>query len=72
MRFVAWVERWNLRCAKLGNPAVYDLSAFPWAREIEAGFPAIRAELEPVKKFYAEAQAGPKTASPRSRFRSKE
>lgn len=48
MRLVAWVEGWNLRCSKVGNPPVHDLETFPWAREIEKGFPAIRAELDRV------------------------
>jgi ornithine lipid ester-linked acyl 2-hydroxylase len=48
MSVVAWVERWNLRCSKVGNPPVYDLATFPWAREIEREWPLIRAELDRV------------------------
>ena len=35
MRVVSWIERLNLRSAKFGNPPVYDLDTFPWARELE-------------------------------------
>ena len=35
MAFVAWAERLNLRCSKVGNPPVYDNATFPWAAEIE-------------------------------------
>jgi beta-hydroxylase len=48
MRVVAWIERLNLRSAKLGNPPVYDLATFPWAREIEREWHLIRAELDRV------------------------
>ena len=48
MGFVAWAERLNLRCSKVGNPPVYDNRTFPWAAEIEAEWPLIRAELERV------------------------
>jgi beta-hydroxylase len=48
MAIVAQVERLNLRCARLGNPAFYDKAVFPWAREVERAWPAIRAELEQV------------------------
>ncbi len=48
MRIVAWIERLNLRSAKLGNPPVYDLNTFPWAREIEREWHLIRAELDRV------------------------
>jgi beta-hydroxylase len=48
MAIVAQVERLNLRCARLGNPAFYDKAVFPWAREVERAWPAIRAELEKV------------------------
>jgi ornithine lipid ester-linked acyl 2-hydroxylase len=48
MRLVSWVERLNLRSAKLGNPPVYDNATFPWAREIEREWQAIRAELDRV------------------------
>ncbi|KAH8879154.1 hypothetical protein GQ53DRAFT_855247 [Thozetella sp. PMI_491] len=48
MQIVAWAERLNLKCAKLGNPPVYDNAAFPWVENIERLYPAIRAELERV------------------------
>jgi beta-hydroxylase len=46
MAFVAWAERLNLRYAKLGNPPVYDVAAFPWSAELEREWRAIRAELD--------------------------
>lgn len=48
MAVVGWVERLNLKTAKLGNPPVYDNASFPWIAEIERGAPLIRAELERV------------------------
>lgn len=48
MGIVAWVERVNLKFSKVGNPAVYDHATFPWAREIEREWRAIRAELDRV------------------------
>jgi aspartyl/asparaginyl beta-hydroxylase (cupin superfamily) len=48
MRIVAGVERLNLRLTKVGNPPIYDKAVFPWAREIEAEWKSIRAELERV------------------------
>jgi ornithine lipid ester-linked acyl 2-hydroxylase len=48
MRIVAGVERLNLKLTKVGNPPIYDKAVFPWAREIEAEWKAIRAELERV------------------------
>ena len=50
MQVVAWVERLNLRLSKVGNPPVYDKAVFPWARELEKDWSAIRAELEQVLK----------------------
>jgi beta-hydroxylase len=50
MAVIAFVERLNLKYAKLGNPTVYDNAAFPWAAEIERAAPAIRRELEAVLK----------------------
>lgn len=46
MKLVAWVEKLNLNCAKLGNPPVYDNATFPWAAEIEKEWHLIRAELD--------------------------
>jgi beta-hydroxylase len=48
MRIVAAVERLNLKCSKVGNPPIYDKAVFPWTREIEAEWRAIRAELDRV------------------------
>lgn len=48
MAFVRLAERLNLRFAKLGNPCVYDTSAFPWAAEVERGWRGVREELERV------------------------
>jgi beta-hydroxylase len=48
MRIVAFAERMNVKCSKVGNPPIYDKAVFPWVREIEAAYPAIRAELERV------------------------
>lgn len=48
MAFVAWAERLNLRCSKVGNPPVYDNAVFPWAAEIEGEWRLIRAELDRV------------------------
>jgi aspartyl/asparaginyl beta-hydroxylase (cupin superfamily) len=48
MRIVAGVERLNLRLTKVGNPPIYDKAVFPWAREIEAEWKAIRTELDRV------------------------
>jgi beta-hydroxylase len=41
-------ERLNLRYAKLGNPCVYDNSAFPWVTEIESEWQLIRQELDRI------------------------
>jgi ornithine lipid ester-linked acyl 2-hydroxylase len=48
MAFVAWAERLNLKCSKVGNPPVYDNRTFPWAAEVEREWHLIRAELERV------------------------
>ncbi len=48
MRIVAAVERLNLNCSKVGNPPIYDNAVFPWAKDIEAEWCAIRAELDRV------------------------
>jgi beta-hydroxylase len=48
MRVVATAERLNLKYSRVGNPPIYDKAVFPWAREIEAEWPAIRAELDRV------------------------
>jgi aspartyl/asparaginyl beta-hydroxylase (cupin superfamily) len=48
MRVVAFAERLNVALSKVGNPPIYDKAVFPWAAQVEAAFPAIRAELERV------------------------
>jgi len=48
MAVVAFAERLNLACSKVGNPPVYDNRTFPWAAKVEAAYPDIRAELERV------------------------
>jgi ornithine lipid ester-linked acyl 2-hydroxylase len=48
MRVVAWAETLNRRHAIHDNPPVYDNAVFPWAGNIEAAYPGIRAELEQV------------------------
>ncbi len=47
-KMVDGAERLNLRYAEHGNPPVYDTDAFPWAREVEAEWRLIRAELDNV------------------------
>jgi len=46
MKLVSWVEALNLKCAKLGNPPVYQNATFPWAAEVEKEWHLIRAELD--------------------------
>src|SRR6266571_824952 len=46
--FVAWAERLNLDYSKVGNPPVYDNATFPWVREVEREWRAIRGELDQV------------------------
>ena len=41
-------ERLNLNCSKVGNPPIYDNAVFPWTKEIEREWRAIRAELDRV------------------------
>ena len=45
MRVVAFVERLNVKCSKVGNPPIYDLSLFPWTRTLEQNWRTIRREL---------------------------
>jgi ornithine lipid ester-linked acyl 2-hydroxylase len=49
--FLAMVEaaaRFNRRCARLGDPFVYDPALFPWAADLEVEWRTIRAELDRV------------------------
>ena len=48
MQVVARAERLNLKYSKVGNPPIYDNAVFPWTREVERAWPAIRAELDRV------------------------
>src|SRR5258705_6614938 len=48
MAIVAFVERLNLKPAKLGNPCVHDPAAFPWAAGVEREWRVIRGELDRV------------------------
>jgi beta-hydroxylase len=48
MAIVAFVERLNLKLAKLGNPCIYDRADFPWAAGVEREWRPIRAELDHV------------------------
>jgi len=48
MQIVAGAEKLNLKLSKVGNPAVYDNAMFPWAKDIEREWQAIRAELDRV------------------------
>lgn len=48
MRIVAWAERLNLALSTVGNPPIYDKSAFPWTRAIESEWQQIRIELDRV------------------------
>ena len=47
-RLINRAEGLNLRYSTVGNPPVYDKDVFPWAREIEAEWELIRAELDQV------------------------
>jgi ornithine lipid ester-linked acyl 2-hydroxylase len=46
MSIVQWAEGLNRRFAVHGNPPVYGTTTFPWSKDIEKAYPAIRAELE--------------------------
>jgi ornithine lipid ester-linked acyl 2-hydroxylase len=48
MAIVAFAERLNRRCARLGNPCIYDTAAFPWAARVEREWRAVRQELDCV------------------------
>ena len=48
MAIVAFVERLNLKFAKLGNPCIYDRADFPWAVGVEREWRSIRAELDHI------------------------
>jgi len=48
MAVVAFAERLNLSCARLGNPCIYGNADFAWAANLEREWRAIRAELDRV------------------------
>ncbi len=48
MSVVAFVERLNVSFSKVGNPPIYDNAVFPWTKEIEREWQAIRTELDRV------------------------
>ncbi len=48
MAVVAFAERLNLKCSKVGNPPVYDNAIFPWTKDLEQAWPGMRAELDRV------------------------
>ena len=48
MAVVALVERLNLKLSKVGNPPIYSNAVFPWTRDVEREWRAIRAELDRV------------------------
>jgi aspartyl/asparaginyl beta-hydroxylase (cupin superfamily) len=48
MSVVAAVERLNLKCSKVGHPAIYENAVFPWVKKVEAEWHLIRAELDKV------------------------
>ena len=54
MAIVAFAERLNRACARLGTPYVYDNAAFPWAAGIERDWRVVRGELDGVMVRKAE------------------
>jgi ornithine lipid ester-linked acyl 2-hydroxylase len=54
MAVVAFAERVNRACARLGNSCVYDTAAFPWAARIELEWRIVREELDRVMVRKAE------------------
>jgi len=46
MRVVGWVERLNVRYARLPNRCVYENDDFPWSKKLETEWPTIRHELD--------------------------
>ena len=54
MAIVAFVEGLNVRYARLGNPYVYDNTAFAWAADTERDWRLVRDELERVLRRKAD------------------
>jgi ornithine lipid ester-linked acyl 2-hydroxylase len=53
-RALAPLERWLGRSSLVGDKPFFELDAFPWASELEAGWQAIRAELDAVLEDQAD------------------
>jgi aspartyl/asparaginyl beta-hydroxylase (cupin superfamily) len=49
--FVDYVEEVNARFSVHGNPPVYDVNLFPWAKKLEENYPLIRKELDTVLAY---------------------
>jgi len=47
---IEWVEGRIIHYSKVGNPPIYDKDLFPWCKEIEQDWEAIRDELDEVLK----------------------
>lgn len=80
MRFGKWMQpktnRWIANSAKLGDPAVYDTSMFPWIKELESHWATIREEaaaaLQDLEKVPPLATISPdhRRIAPAGRWRS--
>lgn len=46
MGIAEWAERLNEKYSKLGNRPVYDVTEFPWAKDVEREWHHVRAELD--------------------------
>ncbi len=51
-RLQDWVERHLVAASVLGDHPVYGNEHFPWVDKVEAGWPAVRAELDHVMQFH--------------------
>ncbi len=47
-RFLRWLDRYFAKHSLVGDRAFFAVDEFPWVREVEARWPAIRAELDEV------------------------
>jgi ornithine lipid ester-linked acyl 2-hydroxylase len=50
-RFIRWLDGYFARHSLVGDHTFFDPADFPWTAELEAGVPAIRAELEEVLRY---------------------
>ncbi len=57
IRVLGWAEKLNRRYSKVPDVGVQDPEDFPWARELEADWKAIRVELEEVLRRQNELPA---------------